>query len=309
MFNWLRNKLEPVSLLPEPRRLPMPFIVGAPRSGTTLLRFMLDSHSELAIPPETGFVIPCSQLTSRGTDLERDLVETIGNFPPEAPAWQDFGIPIDALRDKIRQTRPLTVAGGVRAFYEIYAARFGKRRWGDKTPLYCLHLADIEKLLPEAHFVHLIRDGRDASLSLRNLWFSPGNDIATLARYWRRAVSTARSQGAGCHHYLEVRYEDVVLRTEDTLLRICRFLDLPYDPAMLRYFERTPQRLQEHRERTRTDGRVVVTRNQRWRQQRQTTQPPDASRIGGWKQAMSPEEQLQFASIAGDLLRQLGYEA
>lgn len=309
MFAWLRKRLGLISPLPDPRRPPMPFIVGAPRSGTTLLRFMLDAHSDLAIPPETGFLIPCAQLHTQREGLEEGLVQTIVNFPVDAPAWEDFRISEADFRAKIRQIRPLTVAAGVRAFYELYAARFGKPRWGDKTPLYCLHLDVIEKLLPEAHFLHIIRDGRDAALSLRNLWFSPGNDIATLAAYWRRAVSTARAQGAGCRHYMEVRYEDVVLRTEEVLRQICSFLELTYEPAMLRYFERSPERLQEHQERTRTDGQVIVTKDQRLGQQRQTMQPPDASRIFAWKQGMSREEQSQFADIAGDLLRELGYEA
>lgn len=308
MFAWLRNRRGPSAPSREPRRLPMPIIVGAPRSGTTLLRFMLDAHSELAIPPETGFLVPCAELATQGESLEQDLVETILHFPPDAPAWGDFQIPAAEFRAKIGQIRPLSAAAGVRAFYELYAARFGKRRWGDKTPLYCLHLPAIERLLPEAHFLHLIRDGRDAALSLRHLWFSPGTDIETLAAYWQSAVSTCRVQGLRCRYYLEIRYEDVVLRTEETLRQICSFLEFPYEPAMLCYFERSPERLQEHLERTRTDGQIVVTRQRRLQQQQRTTQPPDASRISAWKQGMSSEEQSQFAGVAGDLLRELGYE-
>jgi len=85
----------------------MPIIVGAPRPGTTLLRFMLDTHPEMAIPPETGF---------------------LALFPH---------------------------------FYQLYASRFAKPRWGDKTPSYCHHMQNIEEVLPEAHFIHIIRDGRD----------------------------------------------------------------------------------------------------------------------------------------------------
>jgi hypothetical protein len=190
----------------------------------------------------------------------------------------------------------------------LYAARFGKRRWGDKTPLYGLHLEAIATLLPEARFVHVIRDGRDTALSLRHLWFSPGKSIHTLAAYWRNVVSTARAQGAGRRHYLEVRYEDLVLQTERALREICGFLELDYEPCMLRYFERTPERLREHRERLRKDGQLVVSQEQRWQQQRRTTQPPDPSRIGGWKCSMTREEQSQFAEVAGDLLLELGYE-
>jgi hypothetical protein len=306
MFEWFQKW----GTIAAPRvcPLPMPFIVGAPRSGTTLLRFMLDAHPELAIPAETGFLLACAQLPQDQGISEQELIQTMLYYPPDAPAWNDYQIPAAEFRAKIGQIRPLTAAAGVRAFYELYAARFGKRRWGDKTPLYCLHLPTIEKLLPEAHFLHLIRDGRDAALSLRHLWFSPGNDIPTLAAYWRHAVASARGHGALCPHYLEVRYEELVSRTEEVLRLVCDFLQLSFDPAMLHYFERTPERLQEHRERTRTDGQIVVTREQRFKQQQNTTRPPDASRIFAWKQDMSSEEQAKFTAVAGDLLRELGYE-
>jgi hypothetical protein len=286
----------------------MPMIVGAPRSGTTLLRFMLDAHPELAIPPETGFVVPCLKLRGRGEALRRKFVDTVVQFPPDAPGWADFQIPADEFRAKVAELEPFTVAAGLRAFYAMYAARCGKPRWGDKTPLYCLHLAAIERVLPEAHFLHMIRDGRDAALSLRPMWFAPGRDIRTLASSWREAVATARAQGARCRRYLEVRYEDLLSRTEDVLRQVCAFIELPFDGAMLRYYERVPGRLQEHQGRTRGDGTVVVTRHDRVRQQEQTTRPPDPARIAAWRWVMNDEERRQFEAVAGDALREFGYD-
>ena len=77
---------------------PVPFIVGSPRSGTTLLRLMLDSHPRLAIPPETGF-LPRALVSLFGNDerQRQSFSEALINFPPEAPGWQDFGIEPDAL--------------------------------------------------------------------------------------------------------------------------------------------------------------------------------------------------------------------
>ena len=121
-------------------------------------------------------------------------------------AWRETGL-ID----------PFTVSDGFRLFYRMYAQRFGKPRGGDKTPMHCRHLRTIERLLPEARFVHIIRDGRDAAVSLRRQWFSPGHDIQTQARYWRDNVLLARQQAAGCRHYLELRYEDLVRAPEAAL--------------------------------------------------------------------------------------------
>jgi hypothetical protein len=286
---------------------PMPIVVGAPRSGTTLLRFMLDAHPDLAIPPETGFLIPCAQLDRDGPTSRDELYRTVTGYPPEAPGWQDFQIAADALRAGLATIEPFTVADGIRFFYRLYASRFGKSRWGDKTPLYCLHLSSIAALLPEAHFVHIIRDGRDVALSLRNLWFAPGRDMEALATEWRHCVRSGRAQGAVCPNYMEVRYERLVEDSQAVLKETCRFLDLDYDDRMLRYHEFTPERLREHRGRVRLDGRVVVTREQRLDQQRRTMLPPDPSRVFVWKSEMLREERDRYEAVAGDVLRECGY--
>ena len=111
---------------------PMPIIVGAPRSGTTLLRFMLDSHPDLAIPPETGFLVPCAQLTGEGTNVCERFFQTVTGYPSEAPACHDFQIPADMFRARLAEIEPFTVADGIRVFYQLYASRLGKSRWGDK---------------------------------------------------------------------------------------------------------------------------------------------------------------------------------
>ncbi|MEO6326492.1 MAG: sulfotransferase, partial [Thermoanaerobaculia bacterium] len=199
-------------------------------------------------------------------------------------------------------------AEGARAFYRLYAARHGKPRWGDKTPNYVFHLSAIESLLPEARFIHIIRDGRDVALSLRPLWFSPGDDPATLAQQWRSFVSSARLQGAGCRSYLEIRYEALVLDPETSLRRLADFVDLSDSDRMLEFFRGAAVRLLEHGARTRANGGVVVTHEQRAVQQERTTRPLDSSRVFRWKHEMTNTEQSRFEEVGGDLLRDLGYE-
>ena len=283
---------------------PMPIIVGSPRSGTTLLRFMLDSHPELAIPPETGFLCLDPTLPGSGNDLREGFFSAILNFPVEAPNWPDFEIPEELFRLTLAGISPFNIAEAYRSFYRLYAARFGKPRWGDKTPLYCKHLDAIRRVLPEARFIHIIRDGRDAALSLRKMRFSPGPEIETQAAYWRDCVLAARHAGVDQPDYLEVRYEDLILNTRKTLNQICTFIDLEYDDAMLRYYTRTPVRLKEHKGRS----APVLTQPQRILQQQRTTLPPDPACVFSWKSAMSLEERERFHIVAGHLLSDLGYE-
>lgn len=289
------------------REPPVPFIVGSPRSGTTLLRLMLDSHPDLAIPPETGFIPAVRELEGGRETLRQQLFDTVVTFPPSAPAWADFQIPAETFRSRLGEIRPFTATAGVRLFYRLYAGRFGKPRWGDKTPLYSHHLRAIQELLPEARFIHLVRDGRDAALSLRERWFSPGRDIAVQASFWRDNLLAARREGAACRHFLEVRFEDLVRNPEDVLRGICDFISLDFRPEMLRYDERAPQRLDEHGARYGTDGSLVVSRDDRRRQQVQSRRRPDPGKIGVWRQLLSPEECSRFEEIAGDLLAAYGY--
>jgi len=286
----------------------MPIIVGAPRSGTTLLRFMLDANSELAIPPETGFLAVADKLKGRGEKLRDLFFETIVNYGEPLRSWPDFEIPTEEFRVTLDQITPFNVADGYRAFYRFYAARHGKPRWGDKTPTYCRHLKAIRKVLPEARFVHIIRDGRDVALSLRRMWFSPGSDMETQASYWRDCILAARRAGTGHDDYLEVRYEELIHNTAETLQRICAHVDLTFEEQMLTYYTRVPERLQEHKGRSSPDGVTLLTQDQRLKQQQRTTEPPDPACVFGWKRTMDSDERRRFQSVAGDLLEELGYE-
>jgi len=286
---------------------PMPIIVGAPRSGTTLLRLMLDSHPDIAIPPETGFLLGALELAQVQNISVEQLVNTITKYPESAPNWSDFQIPVEDLTTSMKTINPFSVAEGIRCFYQLYAQRFEKSRWGDKTPDYSLQIQAIGEMLPEAHFIHIIRDGRDASLSLRSTWFAPSHDMGILAQYWHDRVSRARSASRQTTHYLEIFYEDLILRPRANLHKICHFLSLDFHPDMLRYHERAPTRLKEHQARIWKDGSFVVSHKQRLAQQHMTTQKLSPDRIAVWKHAMTSKELQQFEQIAGILLSELGY--
>jgi hypothetical protein len=214
---------------------------------------------------------------------------------------------VEELQRSLGAVEPFTVREGVRAFYRLYAAKHGKVRFGDKTPLYALEMPAIQRLLPEVRFIHVIRDGRDVALSLQKTWFAPSQEMRHLARYWKRIVMKAREDGDKVGFYLEVRFEELVSNPESALHQICSFLDLPYDPAMLHYWKSAPERLKEHKARQRKDGTVLVSQEQRLQQQRLTMEPPQLGRVGVWRKEMAREDQAVFADEAGELLRLLGY--
>lgn len=282
----------------------MPVIVGCPRSGTTLLRFMLDAHPELAIPPETGFLSSGKLLED--VDCEY-FFQWIISYPPGAPAWNDFHISAIEFHDRLLNIQPFDVQSGFRLFYKMYAARFGKPRWGDKTPMYCRSMMEVQELLPEVYFIHVIRDGRDVAVSLRNQWFSPGFDMERQAQYWQENVETAHFQGMQCLHYIEIRFEELILDTQLTLRKLCNYLDLNFHTNMLKYHENTTNRLKEHLERRKLDGTLLVSYEDRQKQQFFTTQPPRSSKIGTWRTILKSEEIRKFEGIAGETLQKFGY--
>jgi len=290
-----------------PRNDPVPFLVGAPRSGTTLLRLMLDGHSALAIPPETGFLPVLGERLAEGPVGRAELLELVTGFPPGAPAWLDFGLERAAYAAALAALEPFDPVEGARAFYRMYAARHGKPRWGDKTPLHALHLQTISGLLPEARFVHLIRDGRDVAVSLAEQWFGPGRDPAALAAEWARFVGAARSSARAVPHYLEVRFEELVREPRRVLASVCEFLALPFEEALATPWRRAPRRLAEHRERRLADGSLQVSRQRRWAQQRSATKPLDPAKIGIFRQRLTADEIDRFERVAGGLLAELGY--
>ena len=212
---------------------PAPFVVGATRSGTTLLRLMLDAHPEIAIPSETHFIPDLIKAREKhGASPER-MLEMLTSHR----RWGDFHIEADELAERWAALPELTGPAAVREFFKLYGDKQGgPPRWGDKTPGYVKRMREIQEYLPEARFIHLIRDGRDVALSILKQSFGP-ETIEAAAERWRGRVLRGRAQQPYLGFYMEVKFEDLVLDTEGQLRRICEFIELDFDPAMLGYHE------------------------------------------------------------------------
>jgi hypothetical protein len=190
----------------------------------------------------------------------------------------------------------------------LYAEREGKSRWGDKTPGYVREMHRIQSVLPEARFIHLIRDGRDVALSVLGMNWGPST-VPEAAFRWKKRILRAREQAPRIGHYVEIRYEDLVRDTEATLRRVCEFTDLPYDEAMLRYHERAEERLREKdRDLDRGPEKEPQPAEARMESHALATEPPDPERIERWRTEMSREDRAVYEELAGELLADLGYE-
>ena len=264
-------------------RPPAPFVVGLTRSGTTLLRMMLDAHPELTIPPETHFVpdLIKAARAEQGTDgdARRDDRRTA--------TWGDFGISAEEMRERLDRVDSGDGAEAVRAFFDAYAEQQGKPRWGDKTPAYMLSIQRIGRTLPESRFIHLIRDGRDVALSQSARAINEQPPPAEQAARWVKRIRKAREQAATLKgpRYVEARYEDLVRDPEGTLRRVCEFIDLPWDPAVLELPR--ARRRAAHRDGRRRSAPTAATPTQeagyRIDNHAPTTRPPDPSKLDKWR--------------------------
>ena len=204
-------------------------VLGVSRSGTTLLRVILDRSPGLAIPDESFFVPLLARRHGKAVEVASFLDDVA-----RIHAIRDWGLSIADVAPRIRSGMPTGEA--IAAIYDAYAEAAGKPRWGDKTPMYMRHLSLLDELFPDAQYVHLIRDGRDAALSFLQMpegtytrtWAHPTTP-AEFACLWRKEVADARALGrrVGTARYHEVRYEALVADPDATVRAICAFADAP----------------------------------------------------------------------------------
>ena len=249
------------------------FIVGCQRSGTTMLRLMLDSHPNISCGPETRFLQDFAKLTSESWDR-----------------LSLYGFPKSYWLDK--------AAEFFDSFQTEYAKSRGRTRWADKTPRYALSLAYINDLFPTCQIVHVIRDGRDVVASHRDRW---GYRSALKAvEKWPRYIKAARRVGERLpdDRYIEVRYEDLVLDTEATLRTLLADLGEPWDRAVLEYDK------QQH---------DVAGRYEQFSKARRADAPTNGdspvyrNRVGSHRREVDPLLRFLIRVRSGPTLRALGY--
>lgn len=264
-------------------------VLGVSRSGTTLLRVMLDRSPGIAIPDESFFVPLLARRHGRTVE-PKPFLDDLSRIP-NLRAW---GVSPEEVSPRLRSG--MKTGEAISAIFECYAMKAGKPRWGDKTPMYMRHLPVLEELFPDAQYVHLIRDGRDAALSFLEMpagtftrtWAHP-RSASEFACLWSGEVADARALGrrVGARRYCEVRYEDLVGTPSSVVESICAFANLTFEPALVE-----------------SAGAVDVSEKPH---QQRLLQPPTAG-LRSWRRDMSPGAARAFENVAGGLLAQLGYE-
>jgi hypothetical protein len=276
------------------------FVVGCPRSGTTLLRRMLDAHPRLAMMPRETHFIPRIYERRAGLTAGGEVTPAVVDELLADRHFARLGVGREALERLLAREEPTSYASFVSRIFDMQGRARGTELVGDKTPGYVRQLPTLHALWPEARFVHLIRDGRDVCLSLLEWRSGPRlagrfsswaeDPVSTTALWWEWHVRIGREDGAalGPERYRELRYDSLVADPAGECAELCDFLELPYDDAMLRYEEGREQR---------SWGRSLKGR---WL--------PPTPGLRDWRSRMTADEVERFEAAAGALLDELGYE-
>lgn len=287
------------------------FIIGNPRSGTSMFRMMVSNHQNLIVPPECGFLqwwypkyeswtIDDSSNQVKADEFIADL-----RTSKKIKTWK---LDYEKLSQRIVETSPSNYAELASQVYLQYAEGRGQTdivRWGDKNNYYINHLELLVSIYPNAQFLFITRDGRDVACSYKALkdlktesQFKPElpTKVDEIAKEWvsnnQRILDFSKGLSKENYHFL--RYEDLVENPEIELRKVTDFLGLEYSPNMLNYHKENRQ------------NQVEPLETMDWK--KKTLEKPDPSEIGKYKDVLSEGEIDTFEDIAEKLLSKFKYD-
>jgi hypothetical protein len=277
--SWRTFRLRPWRRRPYVSAASPVVVGGCGRSGTTLMRVILDTHPNICCGPESRLFLP--------------------RWPSPRNLAKRFALPETHVAALLSASG--SQAEFVEQFFAAYAAGRAKRRWAEKTPRNVQHLDFIFEHFPQARFIHMIRDGRDTICSLRThprhkvvdgrlIELNTRHPIEPCITRWIDDVR-AGLQWRGDPRYIEIRYEALVTDPRQTLMQLFAFLGEPFDERVLDYHKqqgqsRDPRHFPQNPEATHAMYTAAVAR---------------------WQRDLTPDELALVQREAGPLLRQLGY--
>jgi len=270
------------------------FIIGTERSGTNLLRLMLDAHPDIAVPHPPHILKNFFDLEPLYGDLGVDsrfmtlINDVLGMIALHPYPWR---INLDA--DTIFQScRDRSLVSIFFAIYDQYSTTKGKQRWACKSTFMIRHVALVRRYFQSAKFIYLVRDGRDVAASARETIFNHYSAYYS-ACLWRQEQRDGIHwlEKLGDKEILLVKYEELVHDPEITLRSLCTFLDVQFHPEMLEYFKT---------EEAKRSGAL----SEAWRN---TAKPVQGESVGRFRRVLSEGDIALFETLAREELLYFSY--
>lgn len=286
------------------------FIVGNPRSGTTMFRLMLAAHSKINIPPESEFIVRLYQKYGHIQSFKKEkLLNILSDLCGDnaivnlEEQWQ---ISLSGFDENIERLFGKSYAEFCESLYIFYAhakGLDGKAMWGDKNNAYGNYVDVLTDLYPQAKFIHIVRDGRAVLSSYQQLDIDKNQKYAPLlpkdpvvvAENWVDMVDRIdrHLQRFASGHYITVRYEDILDDFELSISKVCDFLGVNYEHSMKLFHQVNIKHLME-------------PVNYSWKEN--TRKPLDRGKATAWRERLSPNDICRFESVAASKLVQHGYK-
>lgn len=275
------------------------FIVTAGRSGSTLLRAIINQDPTVIVPPESHVL---GQLTRKFKRCFRFLPWeyvvrlVISEFEMQDPGFSFWKLDMQKFYPRAlalpRRQRSLAKLVDMVYVYYLEDKKPEASRWGDKSIRNALYLPQIDSLFPDARYVVLIRDGRDVALSLVKADTTTVTDVERAADYWLRSVTKARrfAQRLDPSRHLEIFYEDLVSEPEPVVRRLYEFLDLEFGPEALEFA-----------------GNVDSLGDANRQIHRNLKKPISTASVGKWRRELSEEKRSAVEALLRDELLELDY--
>lgn len=266
------------------------FIIGTERSGSNLLRLILDAHSGIVVPHPPHLVRYFLPLESLYGDLsdEKRFSALVGDILALVEAHIHPWPWIPGPEAVLARAPQRSVFGVYLAVHELLREHVGERRWGCKSTFMVEHVETLRALCPGARFLWLFRDARDVAASSKESVFSAFTP-ALSARLWARQQESALA--AEGPDMLRVRYEELVAEPESSVRRICAFLGEPFEEGMLRWFEKE-------------EASRSAALSESWAN---TAAPMQVNRLRRYRRDLDEAEIGDVEEVAGTVLTRLGY--
>jgi hypothetical protein len=269
------------------------FIIGTERSGSNLLRLMLNAHSRIAIPHPPHFMRFFAPIADSYGDLAVEanrqaiVADHLVLLRRHIHPWLQ---PIDGSR-AVTEAAP-TVFGVMAACYEQYRRAVGKARWGCKSTFMVHYVDDALAQYPDARFVWLVRDPRDVASSAKRSVFGYSHPYR-MAKLWQeqQELGCRARDGYGPDAVYLLRYEGLVLAPAAELATLCAFLGEKVEPDMLHH-----QQLAE--------ARRTAELSESWRS---TGEPVSTRFIDQHRDGLTERERRQVDSVTRYMTERLGY--
>jgi hypothetical protein len=271
------------------------YIIGTERSGSNLLRLVLNAHSRIAVPHPLHLMRYLAPTEDARGDLNDPAV--FGRLVDDVLLLKrvhihPWTVPIDRQRI-MDEASPRDAMGVLGAMYDQVREAEGKARWGCKST-FMVHYADRALARdPGARFVLLVRDPRDVAASSRRSVFSPFHPWFT-AQLWRdqQLIGLELLERLGVERVHLLRYEDLLDQPEASVRTLCAFLAEPFEPQMLRFHESR-------------EARTSAKLSESWEN---TAKPVLSGNAGKYRRHLSEEEVRMVEAVCGALMDRLGYE-